>query len=122
MDAVERVKRFVDGRLGILDIWKNDLDFSEDLRTLLARSNGWQDIATLPDKECAVVFYHADGKFDGFPGERYSTGSFEPCPHVEAGFGPCCNGSFDWDDDMPAPTHWRAIEPPLDRLRGSEDG
>jgi hypothetical protein len=36
MDAVERVERFVDGRLGILDIWKNDLDFSEDLRTLLS--------------------------------------------------------------------------------------
>jgi hypothetical protein len=107
MDAVERVERFVDGRLGILDIWKNDLDFSEDLRTLLslARSNGWQDIATAP-KDGSFVWLGRRG---------------------QAVFGLWDDGQ--WCSLGPKPLSWEPTcyvplpDPPspLDRLRGSED-
>lgn len=68
----------------------------------------WQPLSVKPTEDCVVVYFHANELHVEMPDERWSTGYFMACPA-----GPeCCDGSFDWDDDMSEPTHWMRLPDP----------
>jgi hypothetical protein len=73
----------------------------------------WHPMTEKPEAACVLLFFAADGGVGcEFPEESYAVGSFEPCQTVEAGYGPCCEGTFDWGDEMEQPTHWARLDWP----------
>jgi hypothetical protein len=102
MDAVERVGEWLDRA----PMSKPPFDQIREVLSL-ARSNGWQDIASAPWKQTVLL---------GELGTKLTVAAYRIGP--VAGW----RHAHSSDEICFTPTHWQPLpEPPLDRLRGSED-